>query len=73
MLAEIDTESYDVAGKPVAEIRQRHRLAGPNVPFGRFSQPLTYRAENLDSVRCHLAFGRSRDETMRLPAEIATR
>lgn len=55
MLAEIDPSIYDVAGKPVAAIRKRYRLAGPSVPFGRyFSQPLAHHCSSLDDVRLFL-------------------
>ena len=55
MLVEIDPSIYDVDGRPVAGVRRRHRLARPNVPFGRFlSQPLTQRCSSLEEVRAFL-------------------
>jgi hypothetical protein len=55
MIAELDTEIYDVVGKSVAGIRKRHRIAQPNVPFGRFfSQPVSQHCRDLADIRSFL-------------------
>jgi predicted transglutaminase-like cysteine proteinase len=55
MLVEIDPAIYDVQGKPVAGIRRRHRLAQPDLPFGRFfSQPLGHKCASIENVRSFL-------------------
>jgi hypothetical protein len=52
MLAEIDTSIYDVIGTSVAQIRRRHRLAGPSLPFGRFfTMPLAHHCDSLEAIR----------------------
>lgn len=55
MLVEIDPAVYDVEGRPVASVRRRHRLALPDVPFGRFlSQPVATKCSSLDEIRAFL-------------------